>query len=111
MLVCVFLCAICTRDRGCSVRPAFPAPSSREKVFANLGQIVPREGEAMSGNGYASAANSLSSRTSEHSERRSATHTPRRQLFGTPVEGFLSTTQACGYGSRLLMRNCAYGPG
>jgi hypothetical protein len=27
MLVCVFLCALCTRDRGCSVHPAFPAPS------------------------------------------------------------------------------------
>src|SRR5260370_33741146 len=30
MLVCAFLCAICTRDRGCSVHPAFAAPSSRE---------------------------------------------------------------------------------
>ncbi len=28
MLVCVFLCALCTRDRGCSKHPAFPAPSS-----------------------------------------------------------------------------------
>src|ERR1700675_4058970 len=27
MLVCVFLCALCTRDRGCSAHPAFPAPS------------------------------------------------------------------------------------
>ncbi len=27
MLVCVFLCASCTRDRGCSAHPAFPAPS------------------------------------------------------------------------------------
>jgi hypothetical protein len=26
MLVCVF-CASCTRDRGCSAHPAFPAPS------------------------------------------------------------------------------------
>ena len=34
MLVCVFLCALCTRDRGCSVHPAFPAPSlSRDKNF------------------------------------------------------------------------------
>jgi hypothetical protein len=96
MLVCAFLCALCTRDRGCSVRPAFPAPSSRENVYANLGQIVPREDEAMSGNGCAGAANSLSSRTSEHSERRSGIHTPRRQLFGTLVEGFFSSTQAGG---------------
>ena len=27
MLVCAFFCATCTRDRGCSVHPAFPAPS------------------------------------------------------------------------------------
>src|SRR5258705_1543552 len=27
MLVCAFLCPHCTRDRGCSVHPAFPAPS------------------------------------------------------------------------------------
>src|SRR5260370_40235586 len=27
MLVCVFFCAACTRDRGCSVHPVFPAPS------------------------------------------------------------------------------------
>jgi hypothetical protein len=27
MLVCAFLCTHCTRDRGCSVHPAFPAPS------------------------------------------------------------------------------------
>jgi hypothetical protein len=39
MLVCVSLCAICTRDRGCSKHPAFPAPSSlsRDKVHASLG--------------------------------------------------------------------------
>src|SRR6476660_1351135 len=30
MLVCAFPCASCTRDRGCSAHPAFPAPSSRE---------------------------------------------------------------------------------
>src|ERR1022692_170235 len=27
MLVCVFFCPFCTRDRGCSAHPAFPAPS------------------------------------------------------------------------------------
>src|SRR5260221_1155006 len=27
MLVCVFFAQFCTRDRGCSVHPAFPAPS------------------------------------------------------------------------------------
>src|SRR6267154_2047268 len=28
MLVCDFRSAFCTRDRGCSAHPAFPAPSS-----------------------------------------------------------------------------------
>src|SRR6478609_1161870 len=27
MLVCVFACASCARDRGCSAHPVFPAPS------------------------------------------------------------------------------------
>src|SRR5216684_231692 len=50
MLVCVFLCASCTRDRGCSAHPAFPAPSDFEarKVWANLGCIEPRERGVMS---------------------------------------------------------------
>ena len=30
MLVCAFTCASCTRDRGCSAHPAFPAPSAFE---------------------------------------------------------------------------------
>ena len=34
----------CTRDRGCSKHPAFPAPSVvREKVHANLGRKLRRE--------------------------------------------------------------------
>src|SRR5882672_3135052 len=50
MLVCVFLCASCTRDRGCSVHPVFPAPSSlsRAKIQAILGHIMPRECGGMS---------------------------------------------------------------
>ena len=28
MLVCAFFCAHCTRDRGCSAHPVFPAPSA-----------------------------------------------------------------------------------
>src|SRR5229473_8520678 len=31
MLVCASLCAHCTRDRGCSAHPAFPAPSVFEE--------------------------------------------------------------------------------
>src|SRR5205807_3869098 len=30
MLVCALLCAHCTRDRGCSAHPVFPAPSLGE---------------------------------------------------------------------------------
>src|SRR6478672_4992295 len=34
MLVCVFVCAFGTRDRGCSTHPVFPAPSDfREREF------------------------------------------------------------------------------
>jgi hypothetical protein len=46
MLVCAFLCANCTRDRGCSVHPVFPAPSLirwRANENANLGRNAPRD--------------------------------------------------------------------
>ena len=41
MLVCSFVCANRTRDRGCSKHPVFPAPSDFERANedANLGQI------------------------------------------------------------------------
>src|SRR6266436_7001765 len=50
MLVCVFLCTYCTRDRGCSAHPAFPAPSVLEEGgrYANLGHFTPRERESLS---------------------------------------------------------------
>ena len=49
MLVCAFLCASCTRDRGCSAHPAFPAPSHRAgQRNENLGSIMPRECETAS---------------------------------------------------------------
>src|SRR6266581_7505721 len=44
--------AHCTRDRGCSAHPAFPAPSDFQrsrKLHVNLGRNAPREGEATSG--------------------------------------------------------------
>ena len=49
---CAFLCALCARDRGCSVHPVFPAPSDwRVRNFlANLGRIKPRECGAVSRN-------------------------------------------------------------
>src|SRR5689334_3967514 len=45
MLVCAFLVRNCTRDRGCSKHPAFPAPSLRDSIDASLGLIEPRERE------------------------------------------------------------------
>ena len=45
MLVCAFLRTYCTRDRGCSKHPAFPAPSFLwAKRFAKPGRNTPREG-------------------------------------------------------------------
>jgi hypothetical protein len=50
MLVCAFLCANCTRDRGCSVHPVFPAPSDYKGAHedANLGRNAPRDREIVS---------------------------------------------------------------
>ena len=47
MLVCAFLRTYCTRDRGCSKHPAFPAPSFWAKRFAKPGRNAPREGEGV----------------------------------------------------------------
>src|ERR1700675_955140 len=49
MLVCAFLCAYCTRDRGCSAPPAFPAPSDFRwcDVLENLARIGRRDREAV----------------------------------------------------------------
>ena len=45
MLVCVFLAHFCTRDRGCSKHPAFPAPSNFFGRISHqqLGRIAPRD--------------------------------------------------------------------
>ena len=43
-----FYHSIGTRDRGCSVHPAFPAPSDwrvKEILLANLGRVAPRDRE------------------------------------------------------------------
>jgi hypothetical protein len=42
---CAFSSAFCTRDRGCSAHPVFPAPSSLlgAEILANLGHTMPRE--------------------------------------------------------------------
>src|SRR5207237_10307404 len=51
MLVCSFVCANRTRDRGCSKHPVFPAPSDKEggkRYLANLGRNAPRDRETIS---------------------------------------------------------------
>src|ERR1700742_580301 len=57
MLVCVSVCYPCTRDRGCSAHPVFPAPSLEGRpapslegrmMLAQLGRIARRESEVMS---------------------------------------------------------------
>jgi hypothetical protein len=51
MLVCAFLCASGTRDRGCSKHPVFPAPSLSSggtQEDAKLGRNAPRDREVTS---------------------------------------------------------------
>src|ERR1700724_901924 len=52
MLVCASCCIYCTRDRGCSAHPVFPAPSDLEgEVFLqNFGRIASRDREVVSVN-------------------------------------------------------------
>ncbi|SHG56629.1 hypothetical protein SAMN05444169_3085 [Bradyrhizobium erythrophlei] len=48
---CAFSVFLCTRDRGCSAHPAFPAPSrcfARAATLAKPGRIAPRQCEGMS---------------------------------------------------------------
>src|SRR5207302_7472138 len=51
MLVCALSCAHCTRDRGCSAHPVFPAPSVLEEGQTTgkpRAQSTPRDREGMS---------------------------------------------------------------
>jgi hypothetical protein len=43
MLVCALPCAHCTRDRGCSKHPAFPAPSSSGRMNLQTSGAMRRE--------------------------------------------------------------------
>src|SRR5438445_13018823 len=45
MLVCGSFAQFCTRDRGCSAHPAFPAPSFWGERFQRLGRFASRERE------------------------------------------------------------------
>src|SRR4029079_8559177 len=50
MLVCAFLVRNCTRDRGCSVHPVFPAPSPFERANedAKIGRKVSLDRDTVS---------------------------------------------------------------
>jgi hypothetical protein len=67
-----FLRAYCTRDRGCSAHPAFPAPSDfkARNFLANLGRVAPRERNSMSG--LTIIASSNTAVIARHSRRRTA---------------------------------------
>ena len=56
---CALLPLHCTRDRGCSAHPAFPAPLIGEGVtsMANLGRMAPRDREVVSRHVMASFSN------------------------------------------------------
>src|ERR1700758_504029 len=41
MLVCSFLFSICTRDRGCSAHPVFPAPSLEGRLRPSWDRLRP----------------------------------------------------------------------
>jgi|SRR6478735_9115215 len=48
MLVCASFVRNCTRDRGCSEHPVFPAPSLLEgEIEVNLGRSAPRDREGV----------------------------------------------------------------
>src|SRR5882757_5543283 len=77
----------CTRDRGCSAHPVFPAPSrfQRVKIEANLGRIAPREyGRTSSRCLKFESENSPARRPGQvsASERRSGTHTALCPRYG-----------------------------
>jgi hypothetical protein len=45
--VCVLLYPFCTRDRGCSAHPAFPAPSKGREIKSKTSGASRREGEGV----------------------------------------------------------------
>jgi hypothetical protein len=102
MLVCAFLCATCTRDRGCSAHPAFPAPSSSRGTTscAKLGQSVSREHGFLSVSGEALLKLNPAPYTS--SSRRTPGPIRRAVSFGQFVRDLLQqqTTGIMGPGVR-----------
>ena len=99
MLVCSFVCANRTRDRGCSKHPVFPVLYFEEgKRNANLGRSAPREREtvstviASSRDGYEAPRNNPCHLTHRHCSMgmRGAPH--RRPVAGEGSESGPSPT-------------------
>jgi hypothetical protein len=88
MLVCTFVCANRTRDRGCSKHPVFPAPSDfgGPNEDASLGRNAPREGETVS-TVIASEAKQSMSRYEERMDGFAALAMTRRER-SSPVGSF-----------------------
>ena len=86
MLVCAFLCANCTRDRGCSVHPVFPAPSHFRGQTKQSSGALCRE-----------IAKSYSDQSpGERSDTRDHSHTApdiASLIRATPAAGYRSTAQ------------------
>ena len=112
MLVCAFFRTDCTRDRGCSAHPAFPAPSSSERgeTTANLGRLMPRECGLISSRCLKteSETSSASSRPSAIAHGTPGPITPRSGFCGRcqPPRPYRGITRY-----RRPVRNCALGPG
>jgi len=87
------------------VRPAFPAPSlSRRRVrLAQPGRNVSREGGSVAGGclEWKRKSSTLSSRTSERSERDPGPITTVANCYARAGAAALHTQRVCGYGSRL----------
>src|SRR6059058_2925978 len=96
MLVCALMHNFGTRDRGCSVHPAFPAPSIFEggKEFASLGR----------NHAARSRRHALSPRRPGQASTASADPGPIRRggnYLKKVVDDFARATTPCGYGSLL----------
>jgi len=89
----IFFSTLCTRDRGCSAHPAFPAPS----LFRGTTKRKPRASPAarMRMCGYCLTFESMgsSSRTSEHRERRFGTHHAAAVMVTGSVSGLVEASQ------------------
>src|ERR1700731_2187994 len=98
MLVCVFYIAFCTRDRGCSAHPAFPAPSRGRKFLSRLGRIAPRDRGCV----FETAHIVVPANAGTHNHRPVLLRESRRRVRRSFSEGGTASpkTTAAAYGSR-----------